>query len=235
MKYTQETFVQKALNLHKERYDYSLIEYKTQRTKIKIICSVHGIFEQYPFHHLSGSGCKQCGIDERSKKQIKQSQIALEGYLGYKFVEQFQVKFLGYEQVKIKCDIHGDQITTILTLKRNRDCPKCIHEKRNPQIVVCSDWKKYIQAVRAQTNKSWRHKRGFFCHYGEKRGRTDYHIDHEFSMLDGFKNDVQPEIIGHWTNLHMIPYDKNIRKGAQSTKSLEMLYMHYEWGKRKYG
>ena len=32
-------------NKHNNFYDYSLVEYKNQKTKIKIICPIHGIFE----------------------------------------------------------------------------------------------------------------------------------------------------------------------------------------------
>lgn len=31
---------------HNNKYDYSLMKYRTNRDKIKIICPIHGIFEQ---------------------------------------------------------------------------------------------------------------------------------------------------------------------------------------------
>lgn len=57
---TTEQFIQKAEKIHKNRYDYSLVEYKHSREKVKIICDVHGIFKQAPVTHLKGSGCRKC-------------------------------------------------------------------------------------------------------------------------------------------------------------------------------
>lgn len=42
--------------VHGDKYDYSLVEYKGTHTKVKII-SEHGIFEQSPSNHLSRQGC----------------------------------------------------------------------------------------------------------------------------------------------------------------------------------
>jgi hypothetical protein len=62
-KLTTDEFIVKAKILHGERYNYSLVEYKTAHLKVKIICPEHGIFEQKPNNHLMGKGCKKCGID----------------------------------------------------------------------------------------------------------------------------------------------------------------------------
>jgi hypothetical protein len=47
-------------NIHGDKYDYSLIDYKNAHSKIKIICSKHGIFEQTPNNHKNGNGCPIC-------------------------------------------------------------------------------------------------------------------------------------------------------------------------------
>lgn len=53
-------FIERAKSIHGEKYDYSLVEYRNINTKVKIICPVHGIFEQKPSEHLSGCGCSWC-------------------------------------------------------------------------------------------------------------------------------------------------------------------------------
>jgi len=60
-KLTQEDFIQKAKLIHGEKYDYSLVEYKSIHKSINIICKEHGIFEQLPSNHYSGKGCAKCG------------------------------------------------------------------------------------------------------------------------------------------------------------------------------
>ena len=53
-------FAEKAKKVHSDKYDYSLVEYKSAKTKVKIICNKHGVFEQTPSNHLSGKGCRFC-------------------------------------------------------------------------------------------------------------------------------------------------------------------------------
>jgi len=60
------SFISKAQNIHKTKYDYSLVEYVTAKHKIKIICAIHGIFNQTPNAHLNGQGCPYCGGSKKS-------------------------------------------------------------------------------------------------------------------------------------------------------------------------
>lgn len=55
-----ETFTAKAREVHGDHYDYSKVEYKNTKTKVKIICPEHGVFEQTPSNHLKGQGCTRC-------------------------------------------------------------------------------------------------------------------------------------------------------------------------------
>lgn len=57
---TTEEFIEQAKKIHGDKYDYSLVEYKNTDSKIKIICSKHGIFEQRPSSHLNGCNCSFC-------------------------------------------------------------------------------------------------------------------------------------------------------------------------------
>ena len=77
-------FIEKANIVHKQRYDYSLTEYKNSRTKVKIICKNHGVFEQLANNHMRGHGCKLC---DRSK-----GEIFIENYLISKNID-FETEF----------------------------------------------------------------------------------------------------------------------------------------------
>lgn len=57
-------FATKANLIHNDKYDYSLVDYKNSKAKVKIICKHHGIYEQIPNHHLRGSGCPICSLSE---------------------------------------------------------------------------------------------------------------------------------------------------------------------------
>ncbi len=51
-KLTKNEFIERVEKKHNNKYDYSLVEYKNVRTPVKIICPVHGIYEQTPDVHF---------------------------------------------------------------------------------------------------------------------------------------------------------------------------------------
>lgn len=58
---TKQEFIKRAKLIHGDKYDYSLVDYKNNKTKIKIICKQCGtIFEQLPENHLKYKGCPNC-------------------------------------------------------------------------------------------------------------------------------------------------------------------------------
>ena len=59
-KLNTKTFIQKAQEIHGNRYDYSKVDYKDSKTKVCIICPEHGEFWQQPDNHLQGQGCPYC-------------------------------------------------------------------------------------------------------------------------------------------------------------------------------
>ena len=67
--YTTETFAIAANEVHKNKYDYSLVDYINCTTWVPIICPDHGVFEQTPASHLSGNGCNGCKIDTFVKRR----------------------------------------------------------------------------------------------------------------------------------------------------------------------
>ncbi len=60
--------------VHGDSYDYSKVQYVNNKTKVCIICPLHGEFRQNPNSHTRGVGCKQCAVDRRIK--IRRNSIA---------------------------------------------------------------------------------------------------------------------------------------------------------------
>ena len=63
-------WIERAKSVHGDKYDYSQTKYVNQRTKVKIICPVHGLFEQNPNSHLRGCGCRLCGLESENRKGV---------------------------------------------------------------------------------------------------------------------------------------------------------------------
>ena len=57
---TTEQFIEKAIEKHGDKYDYSKVDYKGCFIKIIIICKKHGEFLQTPDGHIQGAGCSLC-------------------------------------------------------------------------------------------------------------------------------------------------------------------------------
>jgi very-short-patch-repair endonuclease len=53
-------FIESAIAVHGDTYDYSLVDYSKSTEEVEIICRKHGVFRQTPSHHLTGSGCSNC-------------------------------------------------------------------------------------------------------------------------------------------------------------------------------
>lgn len=54
-------FIESASKIHNNFYDYRLVNYVTSKSKVRIICPIHNVFEQRPNDHISGYGCPKCG------------------------------------------------------------------------------------------------------------------------------------------------------------------------------
>lgn len=68
-KKSTEQFIEEAKKIH-NKYDYSLTNYINAKTKVEIICPIHGSFFQEPRHHLQGVGCPYC-FESKGEKEIQ--------------------------------------------------------------------------------------------------------------------------------------------------------------------
>ena len=70
-KLTQEQFIQRAEEIHNNKYDYSKAEYVNSITKVIIVCPEHGGFLQTPSNHLCGIGCPECANENKGWNRTK--------------------------------------------------------------------------------------------------------------------------------------------------------------------
>lgn len=103
----KEQFIREANIVHGGKYDYSLVEYTITSQKVKIICPIHGVFEQIARDHLNGAGCKKCYADSKRHslpELIEKFNQIHKGKYSYDKVEYKNVK----EKILVTCPIHGD-------------------------------------------------------------------------------------------------------------------------------
>ena len=123
---TLNEFIIKANNKHNNIFDYSITEYTNCKTKVKIICSSHGIFEQLPSNHLYGFGCPKCANNLKSSNEefeLKSNIIHNKKY-SYQKVNYINSK----RKVVITCKYHGDFDITPSNHLRGVGCSKCSYK-----------------------------------------------------------------------------------------------------------
>lgn len=132
---TNHEFIKKSKEVHGDKYDYSLVDYKNNYTKIKIICKEHGIFKQSPSNHLLGKGCMKCnGINVLNNNDfIKKSKEIHGDKYDYSLVKYINSK----TKVKIICSKHGifEQMPSNHIHKNMKQgCPLCNESKGEIEI-----------------------------------------------------------------------------------------------------
>ncbi len=60
IKKAEETFAEKSIKIHGEKYNYNEVKYVNCKTPVLIICDKNHKFEITPFQHLNGKGCTFC-------------------------------------------------------------------------------------------------------------------------------------------------------------------------------
>lgn len=123
-------FIEKSKIIHNNKYNYSLVVYKNAKTKVKIICPEHGVFEQTPDNHsrVNGSGCQICngGVKSSKKDFITKSKIVHDNKYDYSFVNYIDNK----TKVKIICPEHEIFEQTPNSHLHGYECYKCGIKKR---------------------------------------------------------------------------------------------------------
>lgn len=65
----EERWVERAREVHGDRYEYPAPGYRGTGYRVKIVCPEHGLFEQFAANHLQGRGCQRCGRERAAEKR----------------------------------------------------------------------------------------------------------------------------------------------------------------------
>lgn len=117
-----EDFISKSKQIHGERYDYSLVKYTNAKTKVKVICKEHGVFEITPNDHLSSKGCRRCDTPVTNTQEFIEAANKVHGNrYDYSKVNYVNAK----SNVAIICKIHGEFEQTPNSHLTGHNCEKC--------------------------------------------------------------------------------------------------------------
>jgi very-short-patch-repair endonuclease len=127
-KLSTELFIERAISVHGYTFDYSNVKYKSNKDKVKIICKIHGEFEQTSYLHLKGHGCKKCSFLSLGKEKAYTTDFFLKKAKekhGDKY-DYSKVEYYGtYNKVEIICKKHGSFFQTPNSHLTGRGCNDC--------------------------------------------------------------------------------------------------------------
>jgi hypothetical protein len=84
----------------------------------------------------------------------------------------------------------------------------------------------YYDAVWQVSEENW--KTQFNKINPNRLNRSKNALDHIYSIQQGFRDNIPPYIIGHWSNLRVISLSNNSQKGMRCDKTKEQLFEDFD-------
>lgn len=129
---TTDDFINQGNLIHNNKYNYSKANYINAKTNVKIICPIHGEFEQSPKLHLAGSGCPKCSREKIALNQTLNTEDFVNKATlihGDKYDYSKSKYISGRSKLIITCLTHGDFEQNAYSHLRGSGCPKCSVER----------------------------------------------------------------------------------------------------------
>ena len=138
---SKDEFIKRANEVHGNKYDYSLVNYKDTRTKVEIICKEHGSFFQSPNKHMQGNGCPACGRERTAEHNF----LTLDDFIrkaknvhGDKYDYSKSLYTGADSKMEIICEKHGKFLQTPHNHLKGTNCPSCGASVSKPEIKLVS-------------------------------------------------------------------------------------------------
>lgn len=143
-RHKKDEFIEKAKQVHGDKYDYSNVEYVNSKIPVKIFCKKHEkYFFQAPYNHVSGQGCPQCAIE----KNVSKSKIGTDNFIkraqnihGDKY-DYSKVNYINRNtKVNIHCNICGKDFEQTPAIHLSgHGCPYCANEKTRQRLLLTKE------------------------------------------------------------------------------------------------
>lgn len=142
-KLTTKEFIIQAMNVHKDKYDYSKVIYSGSKCKITIVCKTHGEFEQLPVVHINQkSGCQKCA-DELRRQARRDSTVDFIHKAKLRHGNKYLYDSVNYInntiKISITCPIHGEFLQLPSEHLAGKGCKKCGIAKRSNEQLYSND------------------------------------------------------------------------------------------------
>jgi len=200
---TETHFIIESNKVHRNKYDYSSVDYNGAIRKVEIICPIHGKFTQTPDAHKRGQGCPLCAQTSRNgtrkRKTTKQfvqeaTQCHNSRYI-YTKTKYVNIK----TKVKIVCGEHGEFLQTPKAHLVGQGCPSCANiqrasffESKGERIVEEYLIEHHIPHVKQKTFPECKHKMllRFDFYLTSHNILVEYDGEQHYKFLPKFHGDI---------------------------------------------
>ena len=143
-----EEIIKKANIIHDNKYDYSKVIFTKMHDKVKIICPIHGEFEQSLSKHISKKqGCPKCSAINRGKENLYSQEFFIKKAKeihGDKYDYSNTVYNGMNHMIKYICSKHGEIEQRAFDHLRGFGCYKCVNLESKPEIEIYNFLKEKI-------------------------------------------------------------------------------------------
>jgi hypothetical protein len=126
---TKEQFLERAIKIHGDKFEYDLTSFLCNTSRIDIICKKHGIFSQVAQEHLRGCGCKACAIETTTNILVDRARAKFASQANKMHQNKYCYDNVIYinrkSNVEIICPEHGKFMQTPSSHLRGSGCQKC--------------------------------------------------------------------------------------------------------------
>lgn len=153
-RFDTSAWIIKARAAHGDRYDYSRVEYRGDRLKVRILCPDHGSFDQGAGFHTQGSGCPACGDLRKAAGRQKDLAHFLDracAVHGDRYDYSQAVYTQALAKLTIICPKHGPFEQTAAQHCSGNGCPRCVSGAPSP--TEC-DLFAFVQSLRPDAYQS---------------------------------------------------------------------------------
>lgn len=187
-------------------------------------------------NNINHQMCRSCRT-RKSEKDIKKSlityeqivkELTKEKYIILTTKEEFE-QFLrpSATVLNVICPLGHTHTVSHNRFQQGKRCRKCyIEMKYNNAMKHKEGYAEYKFLVEQETRKTYNVYKQIIDPQNLGRNRK-YHLDHKYSIYQGFIDNIDPKIIGSIHNLQMMGFDKNISKGMNCSITKEELISEY--------
>jgi len=237
-KYKQKIIIyyyKENINVLKNKPKGLKIIYKCDKCNSISSTTSHTLFNNnYKFINVNKQLCRKCrGIyseyitkDSIVKYDSFKFLLEKEGYTVITTKKDFELhSHPSSVLVNVVCPKGHDHNVTWNNFKTNkRRCRKCYESIKS--ISSQENFKLYKHVVKKYTEKNYNKNYNKINPLNLKRCRK-YHLDHKYSIVEGYKNNIPPYIIGNYINLQIITGTNNNKKYTSCSISKEYLLNEY--------